>query len=311
MSNTRLKRSMVMLLAVAGLLGAGAAQAGAETPPVAYANGLKLSTTKIPITANGEIQLHSTVLGKISCQNTFYAQAWNEGSPLRAYGEVLGWGTSSCTAPEELKSLEAADKKQIEEGKIPVPLTVFASAEMPVEKTLREGEVCSVEKKVFLSECPNSSERVAKNYLSKFARRVTSLPWKIEVIRGERIEEAGILQKIGLVSYGESGTATGHSTKCYPTEKVGSEVQDANWESVPAGCIAVNVVFPQIPLEFVFYGSQEVWDVNGAGNGLNTSRLEFKESGTLFTSEGLEGEGSTTGKVKIAGAESVQLMTAK
>jgi hypothetical protein len=303
---------MVMLFAVAGVLGAGAGQASAETPPVAYANGVKLSTTKVPLTANGEIQLHSTVLGKITCQNTFYAQGWNEGSsPSHAYGEVLGWGTSSCTAPEELKSLEAADKKQIEEGKILAPLTVFASSEMPVEKTVREGSVCAVEKKVYLSECPNASERVGKNYIAKFARRVSSLPWKLEIIRGERSEEAGILQKIGLAAFGESGTATGHSTKCYPTEKVGSEVQDANWEVVPAGCIAVNIVFPQIPLEFVFYGSQEVWAINGAGNGLNTSRLEFKESGTLFTSEGLEGEGSTTGKVKISGAESVQLMTAK
>ena len=62
----------------------------------------------------------------------------------------------------------------------------------------------------------------------------------------------------------------------------------------------VNIIFPQIPLEFVFYGTQEVWSLNGAGNGLNTSKLEFLEAGTLFTSEGKEGEGSTEGTVKIS-----------
>ena len=73
----------------------------------------------------------------------------------------------------------------------------------------------------------------------------------------------------------------------------------------------MNIIFPQIPAEFVFYGSLEIESINGAGNGLDPTRLEFIESGNLFSSEGLAGEGSTTGKVTLAGAEGIQLMTAK
>jgi hypothetical protein len=297
------------LVATAALAVTASSALAELAPPQAYSNNVKINTTPVSIVANGSINLSSTILGKISCQNTFYAQGWNENN--HGYGEVLGWGTSGCTAPEEIKSLEAARKSEIESGKIPVPLTVFASAEMPLEKTLREASVCKNEKENSLSECPNASERENKNVVSKDARRVTSLPWKVELIRGEREEEPGILEKIGLEKFGESGTAAAHTTKCYVKEKFGKSERPAKFESIPAGCVGVDIIFPQIPLEFVFYGTQEVLAINGSGNGLDTTRLEFNEAGTLFTSEGLEGEGSTTGLVKIAGASAVQLLTAK
>ncbi len=38
--------------------------------------------------------------------------------------------------------------------------------------------------------------------------------------------------------------------------------------------------------------------------------LKFVQTGKLFSSEGGEGEGETTGHVNLFGAESVELMTA-
>jgi hypothetical protein len=321
------RRSLFASLLAGIVLAAAPSLASAEEPPPrAYENGAELSQTAIPIVAWGLIQLESSVLGKIHCLNTFFAQGWNqhehfEGSkPIRGYGEVLGWGNSNCEAPEEKASLEVAHKKEIEEGRIEVPLTVTATAEMPLEKIGRQAEICKEEKKT-LAQCSakNSegvyTERETKLLTAEFHRRVVTLPWKVELIRGEREEEAGTMQKIGLHEYGESGTANesknppspAHSTKCYPKE---SE-RPASFKVLPSGCIGVNILFPQIPAEFIFYGTQEIWGINGVKNGLSPSRLHFLEAGTLFSTEGLEGEGSTTGEVKLVGANGVELLTAK
>jgi hypothetical protein len=289
------------------------AVASAELPPpVGYSNGTKLTTTHVPIIANGRIQLHSTVLGKIECVNTFWAEGWNAHEknettkPERAYGEVLGWGTSSCTAPEEIASIEA-NTPFIKENHIPTPITVVASSEMPVEKTFRQGEICIEETKT-LAQCPNTNEREVKVMISAYHRRVSTLPWKVELIRGERELEPGILEKIGLSEFGEAGTAEAQTTKCYPKEGT----NPASFEKVPPGCVAVDIIFPQVPYEFVYYGTQEIWAVNGAGNGLDASHLEWiAPAGNFFSSKGAEGEGSTTGKVKLSGATAVQLMTSR
>ena len=306
------------MAAATGVLALAPAQALAEEPPRGYSNGIELSEAPTPIVAWGEIQLHSTVLGKIHCLNTFFAQGWNahehyEGSkPIRGYGEVLGWGNSDCEAPEEIASLEVAHKREIEEGKIQAPITVTASAEMPLERIGRQAEIC-IEASKTLEQCATKNsegkytEREVRLVTSEFHRRVATLPWKVELIRGEREEEAGTLQRIGIAEYGEGGTAATHTTKCYPTERE----LPASFKVLPAGCVGVNILFPQIPAEFVFYGSQEIWGINGVKNGLSPSRLRFLEAGTLTSPENLEGEGSTTGEVKLVGAAGVELLTAK
>ncbi len=271
-------------------------------------------TLRFSIIAWGEINLHSTVLGKIHCLNTFYAEGWNQheknesGKPIRGYGEVLGWGNSDCEAPKEIESLTIAHEKEIKEGKIEAPITVTATAEMPLEKTGRQAEICDeATKQNELTKCPNKSEREVKLLTGEFHRRVVTLPWKVELIRGERDEEEGILQRIGLHEYSETGTAQAHTTKCYPTESG----HDASFKALPSGCVGVNILFPQIPAEFVFYGGQEIWAINGVKNGLTPTRLEFLTSGTLFSSEALEGEGSTTGVVKLIGSNGQELLTGK
>jgi hypothetical protein len=301
---------------ILALLAPGVAQAE-EPAPLAYKNGNLMTTNRVPIVANGRIQLHSSLVGKVECINTFFAEGWNahehgEETKTRGYGEVLGWGTSQCTAPEEIKAIEEGPKPKEEHS--PLPITVVASSELPVEKQYRQGEICKEETKTLL-ECSKNpaTERETKLLVKEFGfhRRVSTLPWKLELIRGEREEEHGILQKVGLHEFGESGTAAAQNTKCYPKEKIGTEEREASFEKVPSGCIAVDIIFPQIPYEYVFYGTQEIWGVNGAGNGLDASRLEFREAGKLFSSKGAYGEGETTGVVRLSGEEAVELITAE
>jgi hypothetical protein len=54
-----------------------------------------------------------------------------------------------------------------------------------------------------------------------------------------------------------------------------------------------------------------MFTVNGFASGLHPSRLQFSEPGKLFSSEGVEGEGETTGEVRIFGSEAVQLINAR
>ena len=145
------------------MLALPAAAMAEEPPPKGYSNNKEIALgTRLPIIAWGEITLHSSVLGKIHCLNTFFAEGWNaheklEGSkPERGYGEVLGWGNSNCEAPEEIKSLEVAHEKEIKEGKIEAPLTVTATAEMPLEKVGKQGEICKEETKT-LEQCTNKT----------------------------------------------------------------------------------------------------------------------------------------------------------
>jgi hypothetical protein len=292
-----------------------AAAAQAEVPPLVYTNSHRMTITHAPIFANGVLRLHSTVLGNVTCTNTFRGEAWNAHEnneatkPERAYGEVLGWGTSSCTAPEEIFSLEHCGVclEEIERSHIPRPITVTASPELPAEKTFTQGEICREETKT-LAQCPNSTEREVKVMISSYHRRGSTLPWKAELIRGTRAEETGILAKIGLAEFGETGNAEGQTTKCYPKEGT----NPASFEKVPPGCIAVDVIFPQVPYEFVYYGTEEVWAVNGAGTGLDASHLEWvAPAGNFFSTKGAEGEGSVEGAVKLSGAEAVELLTAK
>lgn len=306
-----------LLVAIASALAFAPVSASAlePEPPRGYKNVTEeVNETHVPIIAWGEIVLHSSVLGKIHCLNTFFAEGWNQhetpehfesAKPIRGYGEVLGWGNSSCEAPEAIASLESAHRGEIEEGRIETPITVTATAEMPLEKIGKQAEICIAATE--LKNCPSKAEREIKLLTTEFHRRVASLPWKVELIKGEREEEEGTMQRIGVHEFGEAGNAAEHTTKCYPME--GSK--PASFKAIPSGCIGVNILFPQIPAEFIFYGTQEIWGLNGAKNGLFPSRLKFLEAGTLFSSEGGEGLGSTTGEVKLLGSTNQELLTAR
>ena len=316
MSRRLLCRNLVVGVAgsVAMSLVPSVAQA-TEPPPRFYENFTELTTTKRPVVADGRITLYNSVFsvsGEIHCLVTLYADIWNEHehglqtNPIRAYGEVAGWSPSSCESPHETLELERMYERKI---------TFVVLPEMPLEREHRQAVVCKQATETKLAECPSGEEREAKEAIVGVRRGASSLPWKFELVRGEREAEPAILWKTGIHEFGESGTATNKSTGCYPKERVvveGKEVERAaSFTKVPSGCIAVDVIVPEIPLEMVFYGTQEILALNGFGNGLNASRLMFVSSGHLFSSEGTEGEAEETGLLTLFGADSVELLTAR
>jgi hypothetical protein len=302
---------MVMLFAVTGLFAAGAAPAVAEAPPLWRSNSHEVSSSPIPTTIWGELKLSSEALGsggegEIHCKNVMGSSVYNEGG--KGLGSIQGWGTNACKAPQLEELLTTIYKPLIEAKRIKGPITVFATAELPIEQEEREAEVCSEESKTKLKECPSESERETKMVLWHTRRETSSFPWKFELTRGERKEESVDILRIGIPPAGKS---------CYPTELVklenGEEVEEpAKWQNVPAGCVKITVVAPQIPDEVVFYGSLEPTLINGAGNGLNASRLVFNaEAGKLKAEKGSAPDTTSSGTLRIAGAESEQLIFGK
>jgi hypothetical protein len=293
-------------LAVVPALASSASDAGAaEPPPMVYVNGKNLGATHVPVIAPGAILLESTLLGEGHCRVTLYAYLWNEhehgaeSNPVRGYGEVVGFGTSSCEFPHP--TLEIEDPPDLRDATL--------SVEPPLEETTREAEVCAVELKRSLSECPNSSERRVGPVFNEVRRRTSSLPWKLELIRGSRGELTGVLAKVGLAELGEGGTAEGQSTRCYPREEIGGiPGKMARFAAVPGGCFEVSVIYPHLPLEVPFYGTQEIFLKNGFTNGLHPSKVEFVQAGRLFSSEEKLGEGELRGELRLIGAQNVELI---
>jgi hypothetical protein len=303
------------------------AVAQAEVAPKAYSNGKVLSTLHVPIIGVGEIKLKSEVIGVVKCENTFYGEGWNQvvGSETRGVGEIDGWGTSGCEAPTYVPTLEIADTKQIEKHEVVCQggypgteigknkcFTVFATAELPLETEKVEAEVCAKEGETLAKCNKEPSEKKTVKLISAVRRRIASTPWKAELIKGEREEEEVVLQRTGVHTFGEAGRgeyAQNESGPCYPKEGA----KPASWKAVPSGCVVVNIVFPQIPDEILFYGSQEARGINGSKNGLFPSTLEFnEESGSFFSSENSAGVNNRTfGSVKTIGSNSVELLTSK
>jgi hypothetical protein len=196
------------------------------------------------------------------------------------------------------------------------------TAEQPLQKGTLEAEICTASERGVnkrLSECP-TSERTTTELVREVRRQSTSLPWKAELVRGKtEAGESAVVQRIGIASYGECGPGEGEATavnpvkcrarernsKCFPASPTATEI--------PAGCIEINMVIPQIPVEIPLYGSvEETWR-NGAGSGIDPSRLEFEEgwSGTL-SSLSEPGSSAPFGvEAKVIGAEAQALLTAR
>jgi len=331
------------LVVALGCLAMAAVNAQAA-PPLLYVNGSVkplisvcpheetecLSTEKKtyrsayePIIAWGPIVLHSPDIGSqgVSCTNTFTGRTYNahEGevltAPERAYGTAEGWGTAQCTAPELLSKDETADHIH--------NLTVFASAERPLEIVNRQAEFCS-ETEVRLGhkkleECTGPESRETESLAISIKRRTVSLPWKIELVHGyNKSHEEVVQQRIGMASFGECGPGAAEGTPtCSAAAETGhcyqANVEEATFANVPAGCVDTDIIIPQIPSEVPFFGALEVAARNGAGSGVSPSKIEFEEafSGKLQSQINEFGAGTVAGKVKELGEEGQALVTSK
>jgi len=290
------------------------AVAHAEEPePRWYSNRNELNATHTPITAWGKWTLVSGAAGKITCTNVMAASVWNEGGLPK--GEFEGWGSVQCEAPVLEKFYN-----EVFEPYIGKKITVFATAELPTINQEREAWACKETEKEELSriqkklkECPNSSEREARPLITATRREETGFPWKFKVMNGTRNGEPAQLAQIGIPPTGQT---------CYPKEKgiitnpeTGAEEEGevpAKWESVPQGCVRIDVIVPQIPVELEFYGTVTPTLLNGVKNGLSPSRLHFtSESGDLVSAEGQAPETESEGELHFLASGGVQLVTAK
>ncbi len=273
-----------------------------------------------PTVSWGPLTLHAEGFGPagVHCTSTSTGRLWNEyegaetENPLRAYGVINAWGTADCTAPELLEPIEHESGTG--------PITVFVTGEKSLQERTREAEACAVsERGVYkrLAECP-PTERTHAQLVSEVNRQNTSLPWKAEMIRGRTSAgESVVLQRIGIASYGECGPGEGEASatdpvrcraregnsRCFPASPTLTEI--------PAGCIELNLVIPQIPIEIPLYGSvEETWR-NGVGTGVDPSRLELEQgwSGALLSPREPENNASFGADAKVLGEESQALLT--
>ncbi len=127
--------------------------------------------------------------------------------------------------------------------------------------------------------------------------------------------------RLGVASYGECGpgedettteepsTCSGReeNTRCYPTS--------TSFTEVPAGCVNINVVIPQIPVEIPAFGTLEATWRNGLKNGLSPSEMVFEEgvAGALASAGTGSGQtsGSIFGVITVVGDPQLQLITLK
>jgi hypothetical protein len=304
MSGTLLKAGLTFaVLVCAALTVLPAAAQGEGTPPEWYSNRHLLTTSKVLVTVWGELKLNSEAEGEIYCNNVMSGSIFNEGG--RGKGALEGWGTNACKAPKLEQALNEAYGRLCELKKLKCPLTVFATGELPTEEERVEAEICSEESgQTEVSKCTNrETERVRETLIHRLRRRGSSFPWNIQLVSEEREgePEQSVVQ-IGVPPSGQS---------CYPTEKIGEKEYTVSWEKVPAGCLKIDVVCPQIPVEVEFYGTFAPKIANGAGNGLDFSSLKFNsEAGLLVANKGEAPGTRASAKMPIVGTEGEQLIYA-
>lgn len=299
-----------------------AGSAGAETPPLLYKNFTQLGASPPEqVFGWGQVTFDVSGIGNIHCSALMQGSVSNSGGV--GVGEVTDFTSAHCEEPPPRLCEEEGARLPCEGFRHD-----FITMEMPPAAVGRGAELCGgIEKPPCLeppassreaefcreagrapAQCPEEAERETGTLYTRIARR-ESPPWQLQLVRGEREEEEAVLARLG-----------GPGSSCYPTEKVvveGKEVERrANWEAVPAGCVKLNLVFPQAPLEIVCYGKLEVWLLNGVRTGLFPSRLEFVEAGKLIAgSASVSGppqeEAVLTGSMTLVGSRQLELITAK
>jgi hypothetical protein len=124
----------------------------------------------------------------------------------------------------------------------------------------------------------------------------SSLPWKGEMFRAynQLYDEEVVMWRIGLHDFGEDADAETKTGKCYP----GSEEFEAPGTE---GCVKINVILPQVGYEFVYHGTTEGEFINGVGNGLTPSKVEFHPPPEEIPSGFLVSEHEEVGLASLSG----------
>ena len=258
--------AMAAFTALALALRPASAQARIEEGhPELYENGKKVgerSAAALQVFF-GQIDLESTELGSegIECVTLGFGSGWNEGSPSRAVGQLLGWDAGGHV-PEGADSKLSASCRQETKGK-------------PVSFITDEAFVTSEE---------NGAKEVEPGL------RTLSIPWNVEFDCGVSHEEFVGLAKIGVPSTEFPRPVS--SAKCPESLETGQVEDEQAYEKereekkgcyvsnpAPEGCLRLTVVEPAAGLEVAFGGTLRAEVENGVNNGLFATRWVFSFEG--------------------------------
>lgn len=265
--------------------------------PVWRGNGFLVSSEPRRTLVWGPVAL-VTPAGTITCRTmSFETLVSNQG--VHGLSQSEGPGAQRCT-DQELERKECPVAQPGESR-----CAIFLTAEMPILRYQeQEGLVCKIAGDS-PQQCPES-ELERRTVFTKAIRRPPGASLSGELEYGVREEERATLYRLGVGAEGKS---------CYPKEKTiveGHEVElPASWESVPPGCIRLDVVAPRLGIEPVYYGALEPRILTGSKNGLFPSTLVFgNPAGELVSSEGAEGEATLEREMTIEGAAHEELIGA-
>jgi hypothetical protein len=248
-------------------------------------------TMETPEVENTETHVKSREV-ELECVNLSVGSLTNEGTePPRAFGQVLEWWAMGHTPTAEHTEVSPTCRFTF----LGAPGgEAWVTAERPLRAVTQTAEVCINPAKE-LSECKKKvgepgAEREFKSVLEQISRETLTTPWNMEAFinsEGKRRMRVGISSETG---------------------------KSCAEEPAPPGCVRLTIVYPALNLFFPFEGSLEPTWVNGAGNGLSPSSLEFEgeRSGTLRAAGGAARSTlSLVGSNKIIGTAGQELVSVK
>ena len=227
---------------------------------------------------------------EMECVNLSYGSVVNEGSPPLGHLQTVEWwamGHVPTEAHPETSALCRFTYLGTTAGE------AWITAERPLNLVEQVGEVCISHAKRELSECPKKvgeagAERVITSVARSITREPLTTPWNEELVR---VGPNDMHVKIGVP------TESGKSCTEIPA---------------PPGCMRLTIVYPGINLQIPLEGSLEPQWLNGVGNGLAPSSLEFEGESTGHLHVANEERPIyVTGANKIIGAPGRELITAK
>jgi hypothetical protein len=279
----------IMVLALPALAPTAALAIGLESgTPELYTNGVRDSTTKVEQAGFGQFDFKSTQIpgGEFECVWLDFGSWSNAGTPSRAHGQILTW-TANGHAPEGVHT-ELSSKCRGFSG------SAWWVDETPLGLGVEVGH------------------RGTK----------VSTPWNIVGLCGEREEERTGLVELGYPTAEEpavhacktqveeeaemSAEKTAH-TGCFKEAEGAGKLE-------PEGCVNVTLVDPTASIETLYGGSWRPRWTNGAGNGLNASKLTWEGASSNFLfceSPGCASPGTLTGQAKTVGYSAQQLIQMK
>jgi hypothetical protein len=262
-----------------------------------------MSTERVPQLGYGTIELESPeeseggIGNTFECVNVGLGTAYNateiERNPSgkNGYGSILVWWASGHAPGEVHKELSAHCRFAHHGENHMTERAAWATAEPRLQEPKLEAEVCTNKAKK-LSECTAATERETELLITEVKRESLTLPWEAELISSEGKSRT----KIGVPSAEER--AKGHTTcETFP---------------VPAGCIKVQILVPELAVDDPFEGFSLPLNTNGVKNGLSPSTWSFEGRGhepCLRFALNTERCGFTKGIVKILGYNNQELVT--